>query len=166
MRSLLQVCFLLLFALGACKKPILEVTDKTVPPMVLSASIHDSLPLPAIKALNLSNITGVKIQYYTGLYATYFEYEADKQQLLKVLSALPFSLGTTVADTTCHSISHQELTALREKLSPIEFENASFFWRANPVNAEIFECIKPPYRHIIQVSSNSTRILHRIEFLG
>jgi hypothetical protein len=158
-------CLLALLALGACKKPVLEITDKTVPPLVLSASIRDSLPQTVVKALQLDNVTGVKIQYYNGLHATYFEYQADKDLLLQLLSALPFPAAAHKADTRCHGLSAHELKILQRKISPVETEVAASFWNTDVPTLEIFECIKPPYRHTIQVT-NDNRILHRVEFLG
>jgi hypothetical protein len=165
MKIMLSVPLMLLLALGACKKPVLEVPLDFIPPLVLSTSIHDSLPSGAVKALHLEGITGVKIKHHNGIYASYFEYEADKSLLLKTISALPFHMDAAKADTQCYRISTEELGIIKQKLQPQELENTLFFWNVNHSALTIFECIKPPFRHTIQMTENSRRILHRIELL-
>jgi hypothetical protein len=100
------------------------------------------------------------------MYASYFEYEADKNLLVNTISNLPFSMDAAKADTRCHSISFQELDVIRQNLQPYEFENTTSFWNVDRSNLKVFECIKPPFRHTIQMTDGSNRILHRIELLG
>lgn len=166
MRTLFTIPFLVLMALGACKKPVLEIPLSYIPPLVLSTSIQDSLPAAAIKILKLDGVSGVKIKHHNGMYASYFEYKADKNLLLNTISSLPFSMDATMADTQCHPISLQQIDVRRQNLLPGELENTTFFWDVDRSHMKVFECIKPPYRHTIQVSENSDRILHRIELLG
>ena len=68
-----------IFALGTCKKPILETAESTIPPLILSTAILDSLPFEAAMALNIDTVTGIKIKHYSGLFANYFEYNTDKE---------------------------------------------------------------------------------------
>src|SRR6187551_767845 len=96
---------LVLFAFGACKKPVFEPSLNYVPPLVLATSIYDSLPANAIETLKLGNITGVQIKHHNGQYSNYFEYDADKVVLLKVMAALPIGIHARVADTRCYEIS-------------------------------------------------------------
>src|SRR5688500_11266598 len=152
---LILSAILFLFALGACKKPVLETGVHEIPPLMLSTSIHDSLPQHAIKELHLDETTGLKFKYHTGHYTSYFEYSADKELLLKVLSELPFTMDVSSADTTCRQISSMEIDSIRRRISDTELQGSSFFWDADSVNAEVFECLKPPFRHIVQISSNS-----------
>ncbi len=154
---------LVLFAFGACKKPVLEVSNESIPPLVLTTSIQDSLPAMAVNALQLNGLTGIKLKYHTGLYTTYFEYHADKNLLLETLSSLPFSLNAAVADTTCGPISLQEMERLRQSISTYEADYS--FWKIDQQNVEVYECIKPPFRHLIQVT-HTNQVFHRIEFLG
>lgn len=157
---------LFLFALGGCKKPVIDVNDNVIPPLVLSTSIYDSLPQKTVQALNLGDITGLKFKYTTGLYANYFAYEADPQAVLNAISELPFQLSGSLADTLCHKITFNEIRALQQNISRTELERTSFFWNTDPVTMAMFECIKPPYRHTLLLTKNSDRILHRIEFIG
>ena len=166
MKGLFTIPLIFLLALGACKKPVLEVPLDFIPPLVLSTSIQDSLPAEAVKVLKLEGVSGLKIKHHNGKYASYFEYDADKNLLLKTIAALPFSMDATMADTRCHFISQEELDMIRKNLQPNEFENTPFFWDADRATLDVFECIKPPFRHTIQVSKNSNHILHRIELLG
>jgi hypothetical protein len=153
-----------LLGLGACKKPVTEITDNYIPPLVLSTSIHDTLPSKAVKTLKLENLTGVKFQYYTGLYSSYFEYYADKNLVLGTLSELPFSMHADAADTRCREISFQELREIRERISPTELENS--FWNLDETNVETYECVKPPFRHILHIPKNTSQVFHLIEFFG
>ena len=166
MRILFTIPLLLLLALGACKKPVLEIPLDFIPPLVLSTSIQDSLPAAAIKVLKLDGVSGLKIKHHNGMYASYFEYEADKNLLLNTISSLPFSMDANKADTRCHLISLEQIDVMRQDLLPGEFENTTFFWDVDRSHLKVYECIKPPYRHTIQMSENSNRILHRIELLG
>ena len=162
-RILITIPFAILFVLGACKKPVLEVPLTFVPPLVLSTSIHDSLPSAAIDTLKLEGLSGLKIKHHNGLYASYFEYEADKDLLLRTIAGLPFRMDATRADTRCHFISVEEFETVRQNLQPQEFENTTFFWNTDQSKINVFECIKPPYKHILLIESGSNHILHRIE---
>lgn len=167
MRVVLPFAWLaLLITSGACKKPVLEITEKVVPPLVLSTSIQDSLPHKAVQALHLSHVVGLKVKYASGLYTDYFEYDADRNQLLATIAELPFTIQGVVADTRCHPLSFEEMIIQKQNLSPTEVSSAEFFWITDPTSVELFECVKPPFRHTLQVVKNSNRILHRIEFLG
>jgi len=166
MRILFTIPLFVLLAAGACKKPVLEIPLDFIPPLVLSTSIQDSIPTEAIKVLKLDGVSGLKIKHHNGMYASYFEYEADKNILLNTISTLPFSMNATKADIRCYQISLEQIDALRRDLLPGEFENTTFFWNVDRSRWKVYECIKPPYRHTIQVSENSNRVLHRIELLG
>jgi hypothetical protein len=155
---------LFVFALGACKKPILETGAAEIPPLVLSTSIYDSLPDAAIKKLHLTDVTGMKFKYHTGKFTCYFEYSADKKLVLQVLSELPFPIDISIADSTCKQISLGEMGSLSQHLSRTEVDGTSSFWNVSH-NVEVFECIKPPFRHIVQISPTK-KVLHRIEFIG
>ena len=156
---------LFLLAAGACKKPVLEVTDGTIPPLVLSTAIEDSLPARMITSLNLGGITGLKIQYYSGLHNSYFEYDAEKNVLLDAISAIPIPMNADISDTRCRPISFQTLNNLKKNISSTELRSASRFWDTVESEYQVFECIKPPYKHILQVDTDSKHILHRIELL-
>jgi hypothetical protein len=154
-----------LLTAGACKKPVLESTDGTIPPLVLSTAIEDSLPAKMITALNLEGITGLKIQYYSGLHNSYFEYDAEKDVVLDAISALPFPMTADISDTRCRTISFQTLNSVKKNISSTELTSASHFWDTVESEYEVFECIKPPYKHILQVETDGKHILHRIELL-
>jgi hypothetical protein len=156
---------LFLMTAGACKKPVLEVTDGTIPPLVLSTAIEDSLPTKTITLLNLEGITGLKIQYYSGLHNSYFEYDAEKDVVLDAISALPFPMNAGISDTRCRTISFQILNSIKKNISSTELTSASRFWDTVESEYQVFECIKPPYKHILQIETDTKRILHRIELL-
>lgn len=154
-----------LLSAGACKKPVLEVTDGSIPPLVLSTSIEDSLPAHTIRALSLGGLTGVKIQYHSGLHNSYFEYDVDKDILLDAISALPFPINAGLSDTRCRKISFETLSSMKKTISSTELASNPHFWETWESQYEIFECIKPPYKHILQVESGTDHVLHRIELL-
>jgi hypothetical protein len=154
-----------LLTLGACKKPVLEITDGSVPPMVLMTAIEDSLPAKTITALNLHGLTGLKIQYYSGLHNSYFEYDANKDLLLDAISALPFPMNAGISDTRCRQISFRTFHSVRKNISATETESTIDFWNTADSEYQRFECVKPPYRHILQIENGTDHILHRIELL-
>jgi hypothetical protein len=156
---------LFLLALGACKKPVLEVTEGTIPPLILSIAIEDSLPAKTIQALDLEGTTGLKIQYYSGLYNSYFEYEADNRLLLEEISSLPFPMNSRRSDTQCRLLSFETFKTIRKDISTAELENTAHFWDTDEASYQIFECIKPPYKHILQLERGTDHVLHRIELL-
>jgi len=157
---------LILLALGICKKPIFEKPLDEVPPLVLATSLEDSLPSVTIKALNLKNIDGIKIQYNNGLYASYFEYQADPETVIKTISQLPFPIYTTLADTICRPIGFDAIDLMRNQISSIERETMESFWTIDQNSFVVYECIKAPFKHTLQIRKNSNRIFHRIEFMG
>jgi hypothetical protein len=157
---------LFLILAGSCKKPILEIHEGTIPPLVLATSIHDSLPEKTIRDLKLEGITGIKIQYYSGVYSKYFEYVADKTVVLDAISELPFPMNANRSDTRCRPIPFQDLNFIQKTISPVELQSASDFWSPERSKEEVFECIKPPFRHIIITAPNSLLVRHRIELLA
>jgi hypothetical protein len=168
MKLLFTFPLLIILVLGTCKKPQFETHDNynKVPPIILSTSLKDSLPAEAIKVLKLGEVTGIKIQYITGVHASYFEYQADPNAVLTMLSQLPFFMNTLKADTVCHQIPLHDLNLIKQKLSVTEIESTQSFWNTSQAEVEIYECIKPPFKHTVITSENSNHILHRVEFLG
>src|SRR5688500_17018085 len=156
-----------LMALGACKKPRLENELDYIPPLVLATSLEDSLPDEAITALNLPKTNGTKVLYHNGLYASYFEYEADPDAVMKTVSQLPFPIYLNIAaDTLCRPISRHDVETMMKLISAEEKESTSNFWAGSKNNSNAFECIKGQFKHTLLLNRNSNGILHRIEFLG
>lgn len=171
MKAFLKWIFVLpivmLTVLGACKKPHLEEELDYIPPLVLTTSLEDSLPSKAIKALNLPKTLGTKILYQNGLYASYFEYEANPDAVVETVSQLPFPIHLNVpADTLCRPISSHDIEIMLKLISPEEKENTANFWTSYKNSSSAFECIKGHFRHTLLMNRNSNKILHRIEFLG
>ena len=160
--SLLFPC-LFVFSIFACKKP--KHLDSFTYPIILQTSLQDTLPSKAMGALKLDNVKGIKIGYFTGGYASYFEYEADRQSTLETISALSFSKRATISDTVCRRISHGYLALTKAQLSITELENSEFFWAAGEQEFDAYECIKGAFKHTLLISKNSKQIFHRIEFI-
>jgi hypothetical protein len=55
---------------------------------------------------------------------------------------------------------------MQKNISPVELQSASAFWSTDASKDEIFECIKPPFRHTIRIARNGGQIRHRIELLA
>lgn len=163
--SFIFPCLLMLSALS-CKKPgrsNLAVDPVNIPPLVLSTSLSDTISPHALRAMKLEKVTGLKVKYITGHFASYFEYEADAKQVLKTISQLPFSRHATLADTVCSPLTSADLALLRQHVSGDELTHGSSFWTADLEKFELYECLKSPLKHTILISRNSRRILHRIE---
>jgi hypothetical protein len=162
MKASLQLfSLILLFALGSCKKPVLEVASKTIPPLILATTISDSLPTETIATLGLENTTGLKMMYRSGLYVSYFRYHADKSTVLQTLAGLPFTPQSHIADTLCRRISPADLSRPWDDLST---EDPSMYVPdLNDHVIEIFECNKPPFRHTVITRTDSNEIFHRVE---
>jgi hypothetical protein len=165
-------CVLLLLSLS-CKevtKPVSEdQTNKAFPPQGVAlfyASLSDSLPQEALDEMNLGDVTGIKLKYLDGHDNRYFEYIADKQSVISAISKLPFTKFSTLSDSRCRKITHEELLSVQQKVPLTEFESAAFFWNLVYNNTEIYECIKSPYRHTLLINPDSDVILHRIEVIG
>jgi hypothetical protein len=170
MRGLSIIPLLILFSFAACKKPASIANDdfptSTLPPLVLRASLKDTLSLKALKALQLDDLAGVKIKYNSGNYASYFEYEADREVLLKTMASLPFPKYAIKADTVCYQVSYRDLASIRQRITPTEYEASAFFWDTAIDEYDVFECLKSPMRHTLLISKRTKKIYHRIEYTG
>jgi len=159
--------FLLLFILGSCKhidRQNKEVVQQHLPPLIVSTTLADTLSPEIVRQLQTVNVTGLKVKYATGQHVSYFEYDADRNTVLKVISNLPFSRHSPRADTTCRIIPNESIQMLRSMVSIEEQETGIVFWEAS--DADVYECLKAPFRHILVMRKNSHRILHRIEYTG
>jgi hypothetical protein len=85
--------------------------------------------------------------------------------LLDTISNLPFPINAGISDTRCRAISSNGLQSVRNNISATELENTIHFWDTPESKYKRFECIKPPYKHILQIVNGSNHILHRIELL-
>lgn len=169
MDKLWALPFLLLFSLCSCKKTDRQNVvrgHELIPPLVVRTTLYDSLPPDAIRHLQLENIGGLKVKYSTGRYVSYFEYSANSDTVLNVIANLPFSKHTPLADTSCRKVPSESLQQLRSLVSIEEQTTGTSFWDANMNDVEVYECLKAPFRHVLVISKNSSRILHRIEYKG
>ena len=153
MTGLWQVATLmLLFALGSCKKPVLEVTSETVPPIILATSIYDSLPAHAVKTLGLEALSGLKLVYRSGEQISYFHYRIDKHKLLHVLGELPFNAHARIADTYCRNISAVDLERPWDDLSALDPEMQISI---DDPDIIVYQCSKPPFLHTVVARAES-----------
>jgi hypothetical protein len=168
MRGFVIIIPLLLLFTFACKKPAYVNNDNfaDIPPLILRTSLKDTLTKKVLTALQLHDSEGVKIKYQNGNYASYFAYEADRDALLQAISSLPFPRYTIKADTVCYPLSFRDIALLKQKISGTEYEASSFFWDADVMEYDIYECLKPPLRHTLLVSRNTKQVLHRAEYIA
>lgn len=160
---------LLLAAVFICKKPSHLKGDSSFlsEPRTYLTSLQDSLPEKALQELKINErVLGTKIKYPSGLYASYFEYEADNKTLIRTLGRLPFSRAEILADTVAHPIAIGEFNELKASVSLAEQEHAAVFWNTSLNDIVVYECIKAPFRHTLLISRTSSRVLHRIAMEG
>jgi hypothetical protein len=164
MRSLILPSLLIL-SIFACTKPNDKsyLPDEYANPKLTSVTLRDTLPASSLANLFIQESKGVKATYVTGRFTTYFEYNANQQDLLKTINTLPFDINTRLSDTLCRKIDGQFSLSGKQFLSNEEIESSSFFWNINPEDFTYYECIKSPMRHTILLDKHSNRILHRIE---
>ena len=140
---------------------------KSLPPMVMTTSLSDSLPVSAIQFLGLDeHLKGTKIIFGGGRYVKYFEYDADRTVVLTMLSHLPFSKYAQRSDVGAREINFAQLDVLRSSLKQEEFERAPAFWNADQSQFEIYESVKEPIMHTVLINKKTNRILHRMEYRG
>jgi len=169
-KGLLTVPLLVILSLAACQKPSHVANDgyswDEAPPMVLHASLKDSLSPNALNILRPSDSEGIRVKYSNGAYASYFEYQANRQDVLRAVASLPFPKYVMRADTTCYQVPIKDLAIIRQRISDTEYEAASYFWDVNPNDFDIYECYKAPMKHILLISKTSNKVLHRIELVS
>jgi hypothetical protein len=170
MKYAITLSMFIILAGAACKKPSHETAARVdqneitaIPPVFSQILLKDTLPAWAVNDLHALDIHGVKVQYFNGAHASYFEYTGgNPTAVVRTISMLPFHKRAMLADTTCHRIPYTALLALKEKLSPEELNRTNAFWSADPFEFDAYECIKPPLKHTILLSKTSSRVFHRI----
>lgn len=149
----------------ACEKPAIHTYEGTWPdyadPSVATVSLYDTLPKKALANVMILELHGVKASYRNGRSTSYFEYEAEPAAIIRALSALPFA-KTDVADTLPRKVDGVFSLSGKSILSEREIEAASFFWKIDPKEYTVFECLKGGQRHTLLVG-NEGKILHRIQ---
>ncbi|HYF68891.1 MAG TPA: hypothetical protein VD884_12195 [Ohtaekwangia sp.] len=136
--------------------------DDAVPPLVLYTGLQDTLSESAITELGLTApVTGIKFLLTSGRYASYYEYQADPEQVLAVVASIPFSRSSIQADMTCRRISYRDLEVLRSEIPPGELDRTAYFWYAAENEIEIYESIKPPLRHTLLINRATNHVMHR-----
>jgi hypothetical protein len=133
--------------------------------IAMATSLDEMLPEKSVRALGLKeSVSGFKVTHPGGAFVTYFEYDANSNDVLTMLAHSPFSMYAAKSDTTARTISFSELEALRQYVTAEEFENAAAFWTATAEDFEAFECVKAPLRHTVLVHKRTRKVLHRIEY--
>jgi hypothetical protein len=152
------ICLLL-----GCSKPPKSVPidlDASVP-VYFSTSLADTLPASTFKKLRVKNVAGVKINDIHGTDIRYFEYAAKREDLLAALTESPFSIEADLSDTVCRKLTADELQRALSYFRRSETQYSSVFSCAN--ECEVYECIKPPLRHLVRVNRSTNKIYHRTE---
>jgi hypothetical protein len=157
---------LLLLSIVACKKPNLDAgsLSNDISPIIFYTSLADTLPAKTYQQLHVDHVTGIKIKDLQGHEVRYFEYQADRDILLKALSHTPFEKYALLSDTVCRRITFNELSTIN--ISPAERKASSFFWDSEEDEYEVYACIKSPMKHWVLINRSSRKILHRIEYIG
>jgi hypothetical protein len=159
---------LLLFALAAChtRQPSIEMPalHESVGPIVLHASLQDTLSPAFMQSLQLEKVDGLKVKYLSGQEAHYFAYMADPDAVLRAVAHTAFSKHIPIADTVCRRIDYRALDMLAQPLHATELAAGSFFWEADAGEFEAYECVRGPIRHTLLISRATRNVLHRVEF--
>jgi hypothetical protein len=166
MRPFILPSFLLLLFALACKKPNLDsaLLANELDPIVFYTSLKDTLPVKTYQKLQVEKVIGIKIKNLQGHEVRYFEYEADRDKVLKALSQMPFKKYAILSDTLCRKINFHEINIFN--ISPTELEASSFFWNVDKNEYDVYACTKSPMKHLVFVNKSTKKILHRIEYIG
>ena len=156
---------ILILSIFACKKPkdTSYLPDEHANPQITHVTLRDTLSTMSLANLAIHELKGVKATYVTGRSTCYFEYNANQQDLLKVINTLPFDINTRLSDTLCRKMGGEFSLNGKRILSDQEIASSAFFWNINPQDFIYYECIKSPMRHTILLDKHSSRILHRVE---
>jgi len=168
-KALLIVPFVVLFSFALFKKNIHEPGHHTVDgntAIILATSLADTLGEKAFQKLRIADVAGVKVKYPTGNFASYFEYQADHQNLLRAVGSLPAAVYAKRFDTFCRPISYESLPEELHHPSGLEQENASAFWFAPKEDYLVYDCLKAPFRHTLLLHKTTNKVIHRVEFTG
>ncbi|MBT1688457.1 hypothetical protein [Dawidia soli] len=169
-RGLLAVIpLLVLFLSAACDKrqqiPDAPVSiNEAVGPIVLHASLQDTLSPAFLQALRLGKVEGLNVKYLSGREAHYFAYIADPDAVLRAVARTAFSKHVVVADTVCRRIDARALDVLAQPLHATELAAGAFFWQADAAGLEAYECVRGPVRHTLLIRRATHTVLHRVEF--
>ena len=140
--------------------------SNSVPPLLLATSLHDSVPDYLLTQNGLPDVSGIKLKFHTGNFASHFRYNVPAERVLRTLALLPVSFASTRADTTCRAMQLEELNDFIANLSTGEYEQFPDFVQASSSGFDAYECLKPPFRHIVLISRNDNTVLHRVDRAG
>jgi len=169
LKVLLMVPFAVLFSFALFKKNIPQPDHQALhgnTPIILATSLADTLGESAFQRLHIADVDGIKVKYPTGNFASYFEYQADHQNLLRAVGSLPATLYASRVDTSCRPISFENLPTELQHPCDLEQENASTFWFASREDYVVYDCLKAPFRHTLLLHKTTNMVIHRIEFIG
>ena len=113
---------------------------------------------------SLQNFQRKKVTYKSGKSTCYYEYEAKGDNLLSVITRLPFKLKTHARiDSTYRAMNTPFSLSGQEILTKEEITASAFFWRIDPDEFDYYECLKDSDRHTVLINKKTKQILHRIE---
>lgn len=134
-------------------------------PMIMTTSLADTLAPEFIKMVGITDVSGTKFIAPSRTWSSYFSYHADKQKVFSALQQLPFTFTDNKVDLSVRRVSPNDLQRIKSSLPHGEILNAEKFW--SPIkDSDVYEFIKPPFRHTLIISETSGIIQHRIEFAG
>ncbi len=135
--------------------------------MPIETTLSDTLSVEQVAMLGIDDVAGIRLnRLESNSYAVYFEYNADPSRLIKALGRLPFHRSGKIADTRCRAISDDEFIVLRRGASDNEFNQMQSFWSPDLQREEVYECIKPPFKHTIIVNTKTSSVKHQVVFVG
>ncbi len=117
--------------------------------------------------IDVKEIHGVRVaDHDADTVSFYFEYEADYNEILNTISAMPVMIGNNRYAMRCGLLNSPTIPLDdSKKLSREELNASDFFWNAKPEDYTFYECLKGSTRHLMLVSKISSRILHKVEII-
>jgi len=152
----------------ACKKPTEALNESAWSeysnPSISKAYLNDSIPQKFLTELSAKELNGIKVTYKSGKSTSYYEYEADGDNLLSIITKLPFKLKTHARiDSTYRAMNIPFSLSGQKILTNKEIVASAFFWKINPNEFDYYECLKGSARHTVLINKKTNQILHRVE---
>jgi hypothetical protein len=136
-----------------------------VEPYIEPASVNDTINNQRFSDLAVHQLSGFRVMYFPGRWDYYFEYNTDHHELLKVIGKLPFNVFDEKGDLACRPIPKTDAESGQQIHS--SFDNVlsvtASFRNTTDENFAYYECIKGNKKHVLFLSLDSDRVLHRIE---
>jgi hypothetical protein len=163
---LIVLLALIFFPRARERKAGIEKSKVDVPVVSIETNMDNYLPKNSLSRLGLSQVKGTKYVYPDQKEASYFEYTADENLLLDTISLLPFKKGNDDVNTFCNDISLEDVEDIKKATPMDEVWDAASFWSIDHSGFHSYQCVKPPFIHLLLVDPQTNKVYHRVETIG